>query len=165
MKKSNKKFWCILIIILLIIISYISIQLYMDWLREQTKEESIRITEKFFEAIHTQDISMLDEIMSEDTVLKYLKIATYTEARDEIVQKWQNADFTVEGGEIMSVSDFGVTDAFIIIDNVSVKGEFGECNLLGAITITRKEGGDYRIIKIDISGDYSAIEQVWYTGN
>ena len=165
-KKSNKKFWCILIIILLIIISYISIQLYMGWLREQTKEESIRITEKFFEAIHTQDISMLDEIMSDDTVLKHLYIATYAEARDEIAQKWENADFTAEGGEIiMSLSWFYESQATILVDNIMVKGEFGESDMSCVIWVVHADSGNYRIEKIDVRGDDNMLEQVWYTGN
>lgn len=166
MNKSNKTFWCILIIALLIIIGYISIQLYASWLREQTKEESIPVVEEFFLAIQTHDITRLDEIMSEDALLRQLNRATYEEGRQEIMQKWENADFTAEGGEIMSTSSFHETYAVIILDNITLKGKFGESDYIHFnMTIERIDSDDYKIVEIAVFGDSNVVKQVWYTGN
>lgn len=163
--KPNRKIWCILIITLLIIVGYIAIQLYTGWLREQTKEESIRVVEEFFLAMQTHDITKLDEIMSDDALLRQLNRATYEEGRLEIIQKWKNADFTAEGGEIMSISSFYETYAVITFDHIRVTGEFGEFELYGHMTIRRIENGNYRITEIAIYGGDNIVNQVWYAGN
>ena len=164
--KSKNIFWCILVIILLSVIGYIVIQLYFGWLRETTKEESILVAEEFFSAMQTHDITKLDGIMSDDALLRQLNRATYEEGRQEIMQKWENADFTAEGGEIMSTSSFHETYAVIILDNITLKGKFGECDYIHFnMTIERIDSDDYKIVEIAVFGDSNVVKQVWYTGN
>lgn len=166
MKKSTKIIFAILVIIILMIIGSVCVQVYCKRLQEQTKEESIRIAEEFCMAIHTQDITKLDEIMDEDTILKYVEVATYAEAREGIVQKWENANFVAEGGEIiMSLSWFYESEATILIDNIMVVGEFGESDLSCIIRVERSDNDEYRIGKIDIHGNSNMLEEIWYTGH
>ena len=143
--KNNKSIICFLIIffVVSIVISILCIERY----------QYSNVCKKFFQAIETKDVELMDEIFCEETEFVNQN-TTYDVIRAENMCLWEQIEYTASNSRIENDLYFieygqGLARIFYYID-IDSEHNGDETTLMGSMQIERLGFGKYQITEIDV---------------